>query len=362
MRLGLVIFAGVALLGLAGAAAAADADFRITLQAGAEPRFEGTSASGVLVEEAAGEHLAWNLTSAKPQLLGVVVADGYFAVARPEQVYPGIDPHYDLHDAPLDEVMAADHGTRLVNATRDATGLTMWLTFPVGENQTLALTRDVEPPGFTIGPVQNLTDHSLYLETTTTEYARADLQLQPAEGGDVVRNPTAQSALLQRFPITGLRPDTSYTAWLEVWDWSGNRARSANFTFHTLPKPVLPAPVIGALEPAPGATLNAPVSFLAVNFSGPAPREGEGVAVFVDATAVRQGLTLLPGRLEVRLATPLGPGPHRVGVELTSAEGGMSEARWSFTVRGAGAPGLSGAETLLAAGLVAVGLALSRRR
>jgi hypothetical protein len=331
MRLLLI---ALAVLALAAVPVAAAADFTVTLTPGAPPSFEGAGVSATLAEEVPGERVAWNLTGSG-QMSGRVVSRGYFDVERPRQVAPDVDPHFDLTEAPPDELANATDGVRLLNYSREGGDLVLTMTFPLEGVGYLRLTRDVAPPNFTLGPVRNLTHQGFYVETTTDEYAWSDLVLQPAAGGEAVRNPIGTRTLLQRFPIQGLRPDTPYVWWVNFTDWSANAVQSPQQSLRTLPRPVLPAPTITAQEPTANATLAAPVRLVAVNFTGPAPANLDSVAVFVDKTPQLGNVRLLPGRVEATLTTPLGPGDHTASVELTSDEGGLAVARWAFKVGGA---------------------------
>jgi hypothetical protein len=349
----------LALLALLACAQAAQAeDFRITLAPGATPRFEALgNASGELAQERPGLLVVWNITTGAPRLVGTVVSHHYFALLeRPRQVVPEADDHFFV-ELPGAELNDTGPSARAVNFTVAPDGtITLALAFPVeaGHAQ-LRLTRDTDAPPFTVGEVQNLTDSKFYLETTTAEYAFANLVLQTGSE-DPILNPTAIPALLQRFPVQGLRPDTAYACYVEFRDWAGNTGRSANFTVRTLPTPERPKPMVTAREPLPGAVLREPVLLVAVNFTGPAPPSLDQVAVFLDKVPTHEGLRLLPGRLEVVPSPPMGPGPHSVGIELTGQEGGTAVERWTFEVARP-APGPAAVAVVALAAL-----ALARRR
>ncbi|HEV8360734.1 MAG TPA: hypothetical protein VGR28_09800 [Candidatus Thermoplasmatota archaeon] len=316
-----------------------------------------------LVREVRGEEAVFSITTARTQVHGAILVRGW-DVARAEQVYVEVDPHFDLKERPADDLDSAGEGVRIFNYTSGLPNLTIDLTFPVDGNATLVIVRDVQPPNFTIGAPANVTDHSFDLVTSTDEYAAADLVIRPAAGGEEVHSPIGVRSLQQAFPVIGLRPATLYSWYVDFRDGSGNTARSPNATLRTLPTPARPAPVITAREPPPNATVDAAVRLVAVNFTGPAPASLDGVSVFLDKVPQHQGVALLPGRLEVRPAAPLGPGLHTVGVELTSADGGMTVDQWAFHVAGARAdaaapgPGLA----LLVAGLAGAAWAAARRR
>lgn len=358
--------AASAVLLVAGTAGAAE-DFRARVAPG-EVSFDGPGIVAVL-EEQGPDVVAWRLRTNLTSPEGVVEVRGWFSVDRPRQVVPESRtagaPDADWHQ--FIEVAAqalADRpaGARNVNLSGEARNLTLRLALPVNAatgEAGLRLRRDVAPPVFALGPVQNLTHIGFYLETTTDEPALATVLVRPAAGGEEVPLPTTSASRLQRFPVQGLAPNAAYLFRVTFQDWAGNSATSADVPVHTLPAPVRPAPRITARTPEANATLPAPVALVAVAFEGPAPRGLDGVQVFVDKTAqARANMTLLPGRLEVRLAPPLGPGAHDVGVELTSAEGGLTVERWAFTV--AGATPLPG-PAWAALALAAAG-ALARRR
>ena len=337
-------------------AAAAD-DFRITLQSGDDPHFEGTGVTATNVSHEPGQADAWRLTTAKTRLVGTVVSDGYFAVARAHQIRPEADGQYFVEIAGPD-VESTGGRAWVTNLSKDGSKVTMRVAFPVDGGSTLfKLTRDVTPPGFTLGPVSNISWQGFYTETHTNEYARGNLLIHPAAGGEPVQNPTPEAALLQRFPIIGLRPETDYVYHVEFEDWSHNLNTSEDRTVRTLAKPVVAAPTITAREPPPDATLSQPVSLIAVNFTGPAPPTPEFVTVFVDKAPFMRPFTVLDGRIEIHLREPLGTGRHSTGFELRTAEGGQAETHWQFTVAG-GSPGMPAWAFLLVVGLPV----LARRR
>lgn len=339
-------------------------DFRITLAAGAAPRFEGVGVDATLVVNSP-DQLEWRLATAKERLLGALVSDGAWPVERPRQLVPearasGI-PDDDWHFfTEVQDVTDSAAWARVTNISAEGKRVAFALAFPVNttlHEAGLRVTRDTAPPGFTVGPVADLTHFSFYLETTTTEYALANLVIRELPAGEPVPNPTSVFARLQRFPVQGLDADADHAFHVEFTDWAGNTARSPDQRVHTLPRPVLPAPVVTAREPPPNATLAAPVRQVALNFTGPPPRWPGGVAVFIDKLPVHEGVSLGPGRVEVALPRPLGPGPHTVGIELTTPEGGLAVERWGFEVA---APTPLPALTVLAAlGLAAASL---RRR
>lgn len=344
---------------LALAPAAAAEDFRVTLVHGQAPRFEGAAVEAELLEAGPGR-VEWRLRSAAAWLEGTVLSEGWFEVERPRQVVPesrtpgALDDDWHFFHEVRDP--GAPGPDRLVNLTGQGSAATLRLGFPVNGTAWLRLTRDVEPPGFTLGDPTNVTHFAFHLVTTTTEHALGDLRIRPAAGGEEVPHRTTILALLQRFPVQGLDPDTAYVFDVAFTDWAGNAATSPPVAVRTLPAPELPKPVVVERFPPPGAILGEPVALIAVAFTGPAPRP-DGIAVFVDKLAVREGIALNGSRVEVRLAQPLGPGRHSVGVELTSAEGGTAVERWSFEVARP-APGPAGAALLLAAAAV---LAVRRR-
>jgi hypothetical protein len=209
--------------------------------------------------------------------------------------------------------------------------------------------------------VQNLTHQSFYLETTTNEYSYADLVVRRIPDGDAVRNPTTIPALLQRFPVQGLRPERDHVFWVNFTDWAGNLNRTPEMPLRTLPRPILPAPTITAVEPRPNATLGEAVRMVAVNFTGPAPPSADYVNVFVDKVPTRDGLVLIEGRLAVTLAEPLGKGRHTIGVELRTREGGEASTQWAFEVQpDRGTPTMPWALALALPGLAAWALRARR--
>lgn len=361
-----------ALLVVTLAPAAAGLDFRATLEPGAAPRFAAEPGANVTAEllEQGPERVAWRLRTDAPSLEGLLEVPGWFGVERARQVVPasrtaGV-PDDDWHlfvVVPADALADAPRGARLANLTGGPVNPSLRLVLPVsattGEAE-LELRRDARAPSFEVGAVQDVTHFSFYLETTTDEPALATVLVRPAAGGAEVPFPTTIASRLQRFPVQGLEPDAAYVFRVAFEDWAGNTAASPESRMRTLPRPVLPAPIISGRTPPPDATVAGPVGLVAVDFTGPAPRGLDGVRAFVDKTAVfPEDITLLPGRVEVRVAPALGPGKHSVGFDLTSAEGGTVEDSWSFTVAGATPAPWAALAALVVA---AVGLAVRPRR
>lgn len=359
---------GLFLLALAPAAAGAE-DARLVLAPGQPPRAEAAGNITVTLVNATAEQVEWSLRAPGRDRVEVLVEAGrWFAFERPQQVVPEARaagmPDDDWHFfVQVEDVGGRAPWTRAVNTTNNATGLALRLVFPVNEttgNASLRLTRDVVAPGFALGTPHDINHIGFIVATNTTEYALATLRIRPAAGGEDVPHPTPQLALIQTFPVQGLEPDTAYTWDVTFRDWAGNEARSAPQQVRTAPEPVRPLPRIEGLVPAPNATLTQPAAFIEARFASPdSPVARGGVRLFVDLAEVQE-FDVTQGHLHYAPPRPLGAGLHRVSVEVTNEAGGMSDARWSFTVQGApkGSPGVEVAFFLAVLG----GAVLAQRR
>lgn len=360
MRFATLAFFLVLLPVLPTAVASTEDDFRIVLSPGAPPRVEG-DVQATLVRETGGQSLEWNLRTTKARLIGVVDVQGYFDVARPQQVLPEVDDHFPPQCTPASGVAPdavsrryfspvsytsleeSAECARVSNSTGTPASFQLRVAFPINQtrgNATFALTRDVTPPGFSLGVIRDITHIGFYTETTTTEWAYADLMIRPAEGGETVRNPTALPARLQRFPIQGLKAAMAYTFHVEFTDWSGNQARSEDVAVTTAAAPVVAKPQILAVTPEDESHM-ADVDLVTVTFADP-DHEITGVSFFLNKAPVASDLVNIEeGRATFVPTEGLAPGRHHLSVEVTNSAGARAVEQWTVYVEPpAPAPGL----------------------
>lgn len=314
-------------------------DFIVELRPGAEPTYRGPPGVATLQDYVPGQRVSWNLTLASDYTVGEFRIVDAFNVTRPSQVVPRLilpDSEYPLFvQFPGERVWEADGPAQVYSVTGTAQNATLRLGLPGPRNVTLVLERDVTPPVFTLGQVVNVTHRDFFQETRTDELAYANLRIRLKGAAEWVENPTTMPHYLQRFPIQGLRANSEYEAQITFTDWAGNEAKSPLYTLRTTPEPVRPLPVVTILQPAANATL--PNGSLLVHARIEAPgstMQGGSVRLFVDAKEVHDGYAF-DGRDLTYRPPLLQPGPHRVAVEATNADGGTAAARWSFTVAGA---------------------------
>lgn len=309
-------------------------------------------------------NLAWGVDITKALGVGTLRIRGW-DVERARQVVPEVNA--SGASSPADRYFA-EHAGRDVekldapalvfNETSEAGVVVLRVGFPRGAYN-FSIRRDVTPPSYHLDSVGSPTHDAVLVKSSTDEYAQADLIVQPEAGGEAMLNPTAIFALHQTFPVQGLKSDTAYVAHFEFNDFAQNVARSPTFRFHTLPRPVLPAPEILSVEPRENATLDAAVSIVRV-----VSRDAHGfgaspVRLFVDKQEVRD-YAFSDGNLSYRLPTPLGPGKHSVNVELTGAAGGTTVRSWVFTVKEKSTPSPTIAFALVAT--MIAGVCFSRRK
>lgn len=351
------------------AAAQAEADVVLALDAGAEPVVTRGADLVRSARHEAGESVELELEGADRFLLVEMRVTGWFDVPRAEQILPRFN---DSFFARLRSDPSTTSGSSLVlNATGTPRDLLLRLGIPARDPdgnawtvRALRLTRDVEPPRFTLGEVTNLTHYSFLYRTTTDEYAIADVRIRPTAGGEEVENPTPVLSLHQTFPIQGLDADTPYTFHVRFTDWSGNVAESERMSIRTLPEPVRPLPRITRVAPEPDARLApGPVTIEAAFESFESPVGAGGVRLFFDKREIEQHLFAVAGGVATFAPSDaLAPGLHSASVEVTNEAGGLARRAWSFTVEAPNAreSPLAGALALAAAGIVAAA-ALARR-
>ena len=325
-----------ALATLPPAAAKADGpDFTVTIADGGAPAYDGPFGWLHLVESVPGERYVWNVTLPLEYTVGEFRVRG-LDVERPRQLVPTLvapGSEYPLFEPYPDErVWEAEAAVRLFHAGGTGSDVILRLGIPRG-NGTLTLQRDVTPPTYTLGPLENLTHRDFYQETRTGELALGDLQVREKGAQEWVQNPTTLYHFRQRFPVQGLDPATEYEARVVFTDWAGNVATTPTYGFRTREAPVVPRPVVTILEPAANATLpNGTVVIRARIEANESPIQGGDIRFFLDKREVRESLVFEDGVFSYAPPSPLAPGPHSVSIEATNAAGGTGVARWSFAV------------------------------
>lgn len=350
------------------AAAQAEADVVLVLDAGAEPVVSRGADIVRSARHEAGESVELELDGADRFLLVEIRVTGWFDVPRAEQILPRFN---DSFFARLRSDPSTTSGSSLVlNATGTPRDLLLRLGIPARDPdgnpwtvRALRFTRDVQPPRFTLGEVTNLTHYSFLYRTTTDEYAIADVRIRPAAGGEEVENPTPVLSLRQTFPIQGLDADTPYTFHVRFTDWSGNVAESERMSMRTLPEPVRPLPRITRVAPEPDAKIApGPVTILAAFESFESPVGSGGVRLFFDKREIEQHLfAVSDGVATFAPADALAPGLHSASVEVTNEAGGLARRAWSFTVEDASARATPSLGLLAVALAGALSVALAER-
>ncbi len=355
MRVGVLLL--LVLVGSTPTAEAAAPDFTLDLWPGQPPQYTGPQGQATLQESQPGEAYGWSLNLTAPFTVVHVRIHGAFDVDRARQIVPELDDEFfaELHQEDVSDV---DGPARVYNVTGQEGEYTYRLGLPGPARSNLTLRRDEEAPGFTVGPVTNLTHRGFLLRTTTSEHALTDLQIRPTAGGATVRNPTPEAAIEQTFPVQGLRPETDYDYWILFWDWSENQARSATFNLTTAAEPDLPEARIFGLEPPAGTTVEADGVVVRARYASlESPVAEGGVRLFFDKREIRDGVVVV--NESIAYSPPsLDEGVHSVSVEVLNEAGGTGIARWTFTVA-SDTPSLTAAATVFL-GLAAA--AITRRR
>lgn len=354
---------------LAPGAGAAGADAAVDVYPNRTPTADDPNGTLELVNWTAGESYEWNLTtSTNYTIVELRIHDG-FNVTRGKQLVPLVGGNHfvEIHSHPS----TVDRPATVYNLTGggDASGAA-W-TYDLGvegpATTNLTLHRDVDPPGYKLGEPRNVTHCCFDVKTTTSEVALATLIVEPPPGSDEpLRDfPTPRPAPLQRFPVQGLDPNTTYRYHVEFTDWSGNTARTGNHTVTTAPAPDPPEPEVTPTSPLPNATVEPEGVVVSATWSSPeSPVVPGGIRLFVDKVPVEpDSFQVEEDALTYRVPKPLPTRNVSVSVEVPNAAGGTGIARWTFTVeeaqeRDRRSPALGPA----AAAVVLAGAALVRRR
>lgn len=337
--LALATLLGIALVsGLAMGAEAADVV--VDVHADAAPQ-EVRDPNGTLelANWTPGESHTWNLTTSTDYTtLELRIHDG-FNVTRGKQLVPlvGGDHLVELHGQGPESV---DEPATVFNLTAGGDGNVSWtyrLGVPGPTETNLTLHRDIDPPGYALGAPRNVTDVGFDLRTETTEAALAVLVLDPPEGVDEVvrRFPTPRPASVQRFPVQGLSPDTTYRWSVEFTDWSGNTVRTSPRTVTTAPAPDPPEPVVTPVSPVPNSTVRPTGVVVEARWESPeSPVLPGGIHLFVDKVPIPdENVTIADDRLRYLVPKPLPVREVSVAVEVPNLAGGTGIARWSFVVQ-----------------------------
>lgn len=328
-----------ALLMLVPAASAAGDGFSVFLDPGEEPTYAGPEGWLTLDEWTAGEHYAWHVNVSEDYVVGEFHVRGAIDVERVRQIVPMLhvaDTDYPLFTwVPRVDLWDVDGPARLTNGTGEEGSYVIRVGIPGPAEGRLELVRDVTPPVFTVGEIEDLTHFKFYQETHTNELAYADLQIQRADGSrDVVQNPTPALHVFQRFPIQGLDADTEYTARVKFTDWAGNVAWSEPYTVKTPPRPMLPAPILTILSPQPNATMQPgePI-VIEATIEGNGTVAPSNIRLFLDKREVREDMVYVDGLFRYTPREPLAVGTHVIRIEVVDSDGGEAATQWTFTVR-----------------------------
>lgn len=363
----------VLVAGLAPGVGAIDVDGEVAVDVYPDraPEASATNASLNLTEWIPGQRWAWNLTTEGNYTLGEVRLHEGLNVSRPKQIVPllGGDHFVELRGQGPEDV---DRPARVLNLTSPSNASSnvtaiYRLGIPGPAETNLTLHRDVDPPGYKLGEPRNVTHVGFDLKTTTSENALAVLRIFPPPGSDEApqTHPTPRPAPLQRFPVQGLEPDTTYTYHIEYVDWSGNAARTGNHTVTTAPAPDPPEPTITPESPLPNTTVGPTDVTIRASWTSPdSPVIPSSVRVFVDKVPISSSeLNIQPDSVAYVVPEPLPAREVSASVEVTNEAGGTGVAQWSFNVEAQGIQGAPlGASAALAALAGAAALARRARR
>lgn len=351
------------LLPLATAESSDEIGATITLSPTSAPAIEAPEGLVRLKNETAGERYELNLTIPDEYATFEIRAIG-FEIERARQIVPSLvmssDEYPLFYEFPNDKIWEVDSPARVAFTNGTAQNVVLRLGVPGPANVTLVIERDVTPPAFDLGVVENVTHFSFYQETTTKELAVGDLQVRRLGATEWVQNPTPMLHFRQRFPVQGLQPETEYEARVVFTDWAGNEATTGSYRITTLAAPILPTPIVTPLSPAPNTTINSTFVTLRARVESPdSLLDPNMLSVFFDKRPITSGVRFEDGDVLYSPPEALAPGKHSVGIEVYNEAGGKGEAHWSFEVAGASS------ETPLSpllAPLVLAAIALARRR
>lgn len=366
-----LVAAAATLALLAGAAGAAEPDATVDVYPNETPDSSYPNGTLTLHEWVPGQRWEWNLTTPTNYTrVEVRIHDG-INVSRGKQLVPltGGDHFVELHNSTPASV---DRPATVFNLTTHEPSSGLAWTYRLGiqgaGETNLTLHRDVDPPGYKLGEPRNISAHGFDLETTTSEVAMARILVVPPPDADegVQDYATPHPGPLQRFPVIGLSPSTTYTYHLTFWDWSGNTVHTGNHTVTTAEAPDPPKPTVRPTRPKPNSTVLPEDVVVRAEWTSPrSPVLPGSVRVFVDKEPIPPSeLDPKDGYVAYQVPEPLPTREVSAAVEVTNKAGGTGVARWTFQVQspdtseGQGAP-LGPAVAVVA--LAAAGFVARRR-
>lgn len=351
MRTGIPCLACVLGVALLPAVSATPLDFDVLVEADGSVTFLAGDAPLIATVDARPDESAeWSLAIDSEAARGRIVFRGFWNVSSPRQALPRIDAHHLglFYSSDPADIVNASAEDDFVNVSGSETEPVFLFSIRSGERR-LTFEKDLEPPSFVVGPVQELTPISFLIRTETNEPALANLEVRPLGATEAVPYPTPEPAFRQTFPVIALRENTTYEYWFTFWDFSGNEARSEAFRVSTPPKPFVAPPTLVSHFPLNGSVLGAPphaITAVVESPNGAIP--SHGVRLFFDLKEVTENITFDGVNVTYPLPAPPEAGFHRAGLEVRDDAGGFLSFRWSFTVAAAKrAPGLEAAALVL---------------
>jgi hypothetical protein len=368
----LVLVATATALAAGTAAGAAPPDATIDIPRNESPTASYPNGTLTLHDWTPGQRWKWNLTTPTNYTRIEVRIDEGFNVTRGAQLVPLVGGRHFV-ELPNSTPASVDRPADVYNLTAHDDASDLAWTYRLGVNGTgetnLTLHRDVDPPGYKLGEPRNVTHVGFHLTTTTTETALATIEILPPEDSDEEPQnyTTPRPAPLQRFPVIGLRPSTTYTYNLGYEDWSGNTAHTGNHTVTTAGEPDPPKPTVTPTSPEPNSTVTPEDVVVRADWESPeSPVVPGSIRMFVDKEPIPPSdLNLGNGYVAYPVPAPLPTRAVSAAVEVTNEQDGEGVARWSFQAQELGDEGTDratpAAPALAVLALLGAG-ALARRR
>lgn len=287
----------------------------------------------------------WNLTAdANYTVIDIRLHEG-FNVTRGRQIVPLIDGRHFVELQGFDGPLTVDRPATVFNLTQGAgpnatdAGNVSW-TYRIGipgpAEANLTLHRDVTPPDYEMEPPRNITHIGFDLVTRTAEVSLATLHIQPPPESDEEPQtyPQPRPSPLQRYPVQGLEPNTTYTYHVTFQDWSLNEATSDAQAVTTAEEPDPPVPEVTPTSPLPNSTVSPEGVTVRAEWSSPeSPVVLGGIRLFVDKEPIpADEFDAGDGVVSYTVPKPLPTREVSASVEVPNQAGGEGLARWSFHV------------------------------
>lgn len=347
----------------------AEIDFVLTFHDDGTWTYDGPMGMLTPHDEETGKRYEWALVVPKSAAVGEVryMLDT-FDLERAKQLRPQLEDSNSgfplFHYLPRSDVWNTNGPVQVYHVHFEGDVAVLRVQIPQTTDARLVLERDLRVPRYTLGDVEQVTHYSFYQETRTEELTIGELQVRKAgSDGEWVRHPTPQFAFLQKFPVQGLDPGTTYDVRAVFTDWSNNTVTSDPYQVETRPIETGAPPSFEVLEPGPGAILESgsDVTVRVRVLDGDTAVDPTSLRLFVDLEERTELFTYHEGVLTYEFPAPPADGPHIVSVEAETIDGASEHVKWQFRVGDPAAVEASGPAMVLVLALLVISVVRARR-